>query len=787
VKWLGLALLVVLLSFADILGGRAFVGFDHALEYFPTWVFQRRSLLQGELPLWDPRAGAGVPLLAATFGGALDPVRWIFLPLPEVAGYGLHMVALHLIAAAGAFGLARSLGARPSVAACAAVMLGVGGPLRSLGGFEKELASAAWVPWVLVLAVELARRPSLRGALLAGAVLAVMVLAGGPEYALAGSVIVVAASVLPAPAKRAEGRGGRRLLGVLAPLVALLLSTGVLFPARELMELSTRRFGVDAEQLSAHATHPLELLTLLLPGLFGSSALEPRPLGAALFDQSYFMPLLYPGLLVLFIPLAPWRRRSVRALGLVLAFSLWFAFGEKAGLFKLVMDLAPPLRVFRYAYKAWSFVAPALAVLAALGLERALAQGVPSWARRFFLGVVLAGAVLALVGGAATLLPELRERSRLTLLPDEPAPLVAITEPELRDAAHVLLVRGAFLAAFCGVLAFAGPRQIALLALVSLVELAATGHAATPTVPSSFYETPPAFAAFFTGTPPTRFYPASREAPLRREFEHAWGDAYWEYDKVSLRPNLATVWGLEQLHSYLPGKLAWQNKLEWELEVERTPAERTRLLAALGVELVESRGRVVNPGLAFVASETRFGQHLYRIRGVRPRYEVCDEVKLVETHEAALHELGRTDAVLLRRDGETTEDEDWRLLEAPGRLPSLSTNDPSLGDAAPVATAARVLVLEPRRVELELPRPAREGQVLLARDAFYPRWRAFVDDVPAPVLRADFAFRAVRLPAGARRVVLEFDAALEHRTFALQALAWAAVAIAVAIARPRLA
>ncbi|HZV00604.1 MAG TPA: hypothetical protein VFF73_28075, partial [Planctomycetota bacterium] len=394
-KWPGLALLVVVVCFADVLTGRAFVGFDHALEYFPTWVFQRESLLRGELPLWDPRPGAGVPLLAATFGGALDPVRWIFLPLPAVAGYGLHMVALHLIAAAGAFALARSLGARPWVAACAAVMLGAGGPLRSLGGFEKELASAAWVPWVLVLSVELARRPGLRPALLAGAALALMVLAGGPEYALAGSVVVVVAALLPPPARRGKGWGGGRLLGLLAPLVALVLSSGILLPAHELVDLSTRRSGVDPEQLYAHATHPLELLTLLLPGVFGSSALEPRPLGAALFDQSYFLPLLYPGLLVLLIPLAPWRRRSARALGLVLVFALWFAFGERAGLFKLVMDLAPPLRVFRYAYKAWSFVAPALAVLAALGLERALAEGVPSWARRFLLGVALVGAVLA--------------------------------------------------------------------------------------------------------------------------------------------------------------------------------------------------------------------------------------------------------------------------------------------------------------------------------------------------------------------------------------------------------
>jgi uncharacterized membrane protein YfhO len=38
-------------------------------------------------------------------------------------------------------------------------------------------------------------------------------------------------------------------------------------------------------------------------------------------------------------------------------------------------------------------------------------------------------------------------------------------------------------------------------------------------------------------------------------------------------------------------------------------------------------------------------------------------------------------------------------------------------------------------------------------DTFYPGWRALVNDVPAPILRADHAFRGVWLDAGRHRVV----------------------------------
>src|SRR5262249_47513905 len=158
--------------------------------------------------------------------------------------------ALHGLAAAGAFKLARLLGARPWVAAVAALLLGLGGPLRSLAGFGKELAAAAWVPWLLAEAVLFARGPSPPAALPAAALVALIVLAGGPEYALAGGTVFALAAPLSA---RAWG------LVLLTGAAALLLSLGALLPGLELARLSTRRSGVDLDQVFAHATHPLEL------------------------------------------------------------------------------------------------------------------------------------------------------------------------------------------------------------------------------------------------------------------------------------------------------------------------------------------------------------------------------------------------------------------------------------------------------------------------------------------------------------------------------------------------
>jgi hypothetical protein len=80
--------------------------------------------------------------------------------------------------------------------------------------------------------------------------------------------------------------------------------------------------------------------------------------------------------------------------------------------------------------------------------------------------------------------------------------------------------------------------------------------------------------------------------------------------------------------------------------------------------------------------------------------------------------------------------------------------------------------------EVAAGRPA----LLVVTDAWHPGWRAWVDGVPAPVLRVNAHFRGVLLGAGARRVELRF----EPRSFrAGAALSLAAVALSGLLASAR--
>jgi hypothetical protein len=72
----------------------------------------------------------------------------------------------------------------------------------------------------------------------------------------------------------------------------------------------------------------------------------------------------------------------------------------------------------------------------------------------------------------------------------------------------------------------------------------------------------------------------------------------------------------------------------------------------------------------------------------------------------------------------------------------------------PDAGVGEVVLLEDRPEEIRLRVETRADSILVVSDTFYPGWQARIDGAETPILRANYALRALRVPAGSHEVEL---------------------------------
>src|SRR5487761_1897214 len=181
---------VVLAVFPKVaLGLTTFFFHDSGTLGYPGAFYFQRSLLHGELPLWNPYSHCGVPFLAQM--GQWYPANFlcVLLPLPWSLNVAL---PLHLLLGGGGmYALARRWGAGGFAASFAGMAYAFSGVSFSCFQWSNYIASLGWLPWV-VLAVTEAWRGGGRWLAVAAVVSALQVLTATPEVTLLGWLLLAA-------------------------------------------------------------------------------------------------------------------------------------------------------------------------------------------------------------------------------------------------------------------------------------------------------------------------------------------------------------------------------------------------------------------------------------------------------------------------------------------------------------------------------------------------------------------------------------------------------------------
>ncbi len=750
-----------LLFFADLVLHPGQTLYSDCSDLFPLHLSSKHFLVRcwketGELPLWVPFNFGGMPFIHDIQVSAFYPLHWPLFLLPEEwLGAGLSwLVVLHVIAAGWCmWAYARHQGIQGAAALVAVVGYMFAGKwlLHLLAGGHYNLVPLAWLPLVLLWLEQAIERGSPVRAIWAGAAFALIVLGAYPYVTLYAGLFIAlwTLGVVLDGADRGVCPTGRGLIrwagfGAWTALIAVALGAVQLLPGLEVAGEASRSAGVSVTR------------DTLLSSIQSFSGLIGPPLSNEpnIWENRAGLGLVWVVLACLAPVLGGRRTRFQAGVCLVL---LGFALGGAA-----LLQWLPGFRLFRLPSRMILVAALPIALLAGRSVQAlTTAEGLPLALRQRCRTFLVKITVVVLLLAGVFVLAIATQRRDMSVRFHPYWITLAITIP----AAYWLLGRRP---------AFQGAAWVLILSidLVTLTwPLVAVRPEADVFHPSACVRyleaqrdkhgrvldfNPEDFSA--NHTPLWPGLPVVRRVEAIRGFNPIDVRRYKEYlqfltdadkplraiDGMFTGPILGTFPIINQSLADLLGirYLVQPAAMPLELTVQ-DPAGRGQWARVMEDPAPSTFNFVsVQPGGSDCGVQPLPPYQVYENQRVLPRAFVVPEAAPLPARPEVLAALKGTD---FRR---------WVLLEdftAPET--SAGSEAPSTGGFRP-ATVREYL---PNRITLDL-EPGPAGYLVLT-DVWFPGWSCTVDGQPAPVHRADFLFRGVVLPAGARQVVFSFASA----------------------------
>ena len=368
---------------------------DIRLQFVPWREFAFEELSKGNLPLWNPYLFSGAPFLGAWQSGLFYPPNWLHLLLP--VGLAINwLIALHIFLSGLTMYLwthRRGLAIPACLMAGGVFMFAAVQFLHIVGGHLANLYLMPWVP-LLFLAIDGSfERPSLKYVLLGLASVAMMILAGHPQYLFYTTIMAGLYCLL------CLYRARQRVLIVSA--VAAMFVGAVALTAVQVLESlhagteSIRSRGVSYEFASMFSLPPENFLTLLAPGFFGDDVHLIYWGRCYLWEVSIFFGVIAFALAIYGAIVGEKKARRF-CLPMVLV-AMVLALGGRTPLLRILYDHVPGFDKFRCSAKFMFQATLFLVMLSAVGMDRLLRAD--RSARKLAAAAIIGAAIIA-AGGA---------------------------------------------------------------------------------------------------------------------------------------------------------------------------------------------------------------------------------------------------------------------------------------------------------------------------------------------------------------------------------------------------
>lgn len=721
------------------LSGRVTIPWDAKAHFQPQIQFLAQSLAKGESPFWAPYVFSGHPQVA-------DPQSLIFSPpflalalvdsAPSLRAADTALLAAILLGAAALVLFFRDRGWHWGGALVAAISFAFGASMAWRIQHIGQVLSLAYLPIVVLMLSRALERSSWIYGLAAGIAAGFLVL-GRDQVALLAVYFLIGLVVwqLASAPRLADG-----MRASLAPLAAgsiggiAVIAIPVLLTA--LVAGDSNRPAIDLESAGKGSLHPALLLTLFAPDVFGSSGRMEDYWGPPSYTWrtsglyiAQNMGQLYIGavpVLLTLLALASGRLLAREILFFTIAALVvtLYALGWYTPLFALAHALLPGVDLYRRPADATFLIGFLLAVLAGYSAHTLLRDPPTPLPR----SAVATTAIVTLAAFAAAIALAVHfdrlAAARAPLL--VAAGVVLAAALAIRLAVHLEPYR---------------PRAAALLlAAVTVADLAwSNGPGSATALPPSTYEVLEPTSRNETIALLKQKVAAARTETMRPRVELVGLGFHW--------PNASLTHELENTLGYNPLRLGLYSRATGAGDHVGLPDQRQ-----FSPLLPSYRSRLADLlGLRFIASSVP-------IETIDKRLAPGDLTLVARTADGYVYENPRASPrISFATDA---READFEHILATGEWPDFDPSRTVLLEgpqpAAAGGAAGTARIISYRNAEVVAEADSQGSGYLVLNDVWHPWWRAEVDGVATPVLRANVLFRAVRVPPGRHLVRLTF-------------------------------
>ena len=355
----------------------------------PGRVLISQMLRHGQLPVWTSQLCSGLPLA----GAPMDPIGLgLFTLLPTAAALDAFVIVLLLIAAHGAYWLARRFGADRFGAVLAGVAFAGSGYIAAQLKHLGIVSTVVWLPIAIAMldgalappthppthprthtpprTLPLPRRALWLAAF--AAIFAEQVLCGFPQSAYISGLVYGAFTLYRLALSVRRGLAWRSALGLAAgvgaaAVVAAAIGGIVLLPLSAAGSVSDRAATLGWEWSTGLAYWPPNILTFLRPYFFGFVG-NATYTGDSIYWEDYGYVGLLPVVLACYAVIAERRRPAVLFTTALTILAYFCVLGRATPVFHAIYVAVPGMKLFRFPTRFLIVVELGIAVLSAIGL-----------------------------------------------------------------------------------------------------------------------------------------------------------------------------------------------------------------------------------------------------------------------------------------------------------------------------------------------------------------------------------------------------------------------------------